>query len=120
MDKKKIEIIVIVLCIVVTGGVLWYGFGGGGGSETPPPVPGSGLATTTEETPVSSGEPSAEGIPTVENGIAQPAPAVFPGDSTMDTRVYSSTKFRNLQDYTPLTVSPEEIGRPNPFAAIGQ
>lgn len=117
MDKKKIYIIVIVLCLAVTAGVLYYGFGPTG---TTPEVPLVPINTNTSGQP-QSGQPrgSAAGvanIPSVNDTVAYPVPVVFPSDTNLDLSVYDSAKFNALQDYTPLTVTPEEMGRDNPFA----
>lgn len=116
MDKKKIYIIIIVLCVVVTAGVLYYGFFSQPKVE-PIPVSNNVLTPSGSPTPDQSGASGdTSGIPTLSSGITYTAPSVFPQNSKIDESVFSSAKFRSLQDYVPLTVSPEEMGRDNPFA----
>jgi len=118
--KKKIQIGVIVGCMVATGVILFLGMGGGGGSTTNlneqhlqpgaiGEIPTEDITTTTTPTGTTSNLPI-PGLPTVH-----PVPGVFPQSTAVNGSVFDSSKFRNLQDYTPLTISPEEIGRPNPY-----
>jgi hypothetical protein len=115
MDKKKIYIIVIVLCLVVTAGVLYYGFFSQP-SVDPVIVDPTQVTLPGTNTPSGGSAASSTEIPTPNGGVAYPAPSVFPQNSKIDESVFSSAKFRSLQDYVPLTVSPEEMGRDNPFA----
>lgn len=112
MDRKKIYIVVIVICVLVSAGVIYYGF------FSSPSIPAPEIITDTGTLPTQStptGSAGISGIPTPAGTVTYPVPSVFPQDSSLDLSVYSTAKFRNLQDYTPLTVSPEEIGRENPF-----
>ena len=117
-NKKKIYIAIIVVCFLITGGVLYFG-SSGGGSPAPDNIQpinqsidntggGAGAATGTARGGTSN-------LPTTETKIKYSAPRVFPSDTALDLTVYSSSQYQNLQDYTPLTVTPEEMGRPNPF-----
>jgi hypothetical protein len=121
--KKKIYIAVIIVCLLITGGILWYGFGGTGGTVEAP------IANNAANTPLvgnSSGVPSGGASAAESSGnikylpqpnvpTAYPVPAVFPVTSSLDLSVFSSGRYQELVDYSPLTVTPEEIGRENPF-----
>jgi hypothetical protein len=122
MDKKKIQIIVIVICFVGTGGILFYGFGGsfGGGGDSSAPQPhgqgSKGLPVDANDgIPAARTAGSAAAVPRADKPAQYGVPAVFPDDTSLDLSVFDSAAFKNLTDYTPLTVSPEEIGRENPF-----
>lgn len=119
MDKKKIQIAIIVVCMLVTGGVLYWGFFS---SSTPEIAAPDGIApintdvdSVVDVAPVSAGAGSVGDIPTSEAEIQYSAPPIFPASATLDLSIFESAKFRALQDYTPLSVTPEEIGKENPF-----
>lgn len=116
MDKKKIQIAIIVGCMLLTAGILYFGyFSGGSAPEAPQGIApiNTNVDSVVDVPAESSGEvgeiPSSEGI------IIYSAPATFPASSELDLSVYDTSKFKALQDYTPLSVTPEEIGRENPF-----
>lgn len=116
MDKKKIYIIVIVVCLAVTAGVLYYGFFSNPTTEVPTDLAPTTINSDGNPTQARPSGGDVSNIPTAQGIVEYPVPSVFPQDTSLDLSVYSSSKFSNLQDYTPLTVTPEEMGRENPFA----
>jgi hypothetical protein len=119
MDRQKIYYIVIVVCILGTGGILYYGNSSSTSSGLPQGIQPIGTDVdpnvTTTPRRTSSG-PVAE-LPVIGKKVQYSAPGVFPNSTDLDLSVFDSAAFGNLVDYTPLTVSPEEIGRENPFVS---
>lgn len=121
MDRKKIYIIVIVLCLAVTAGVLYYGFFSSPSVEPPPAATPTAADIEAARqaagiTGVGSASGSVAGLPDPNEPTEFAPPRIFPQDTNLDLNVYGSARFNALQDYTPLTVAPEEVGRDNPFA----
>jgi hypothetical protein len=122
--KKKVEIGVIVGCMLITAVVLWIGLGGGGSAPAPaqPPVGiDPGIVPSVDPGPGSAGEgavsASVANIPQPDSQIDYGVPAVFPASPQLDTTVYNTNQFTDLDDYVPLTITPPEIGRENPFVS---
>jgi hypothetical protein len=114
MDKKKIYIIIIVLCVAVSAGVIYYGFFSSPSAEAPTIVPPAAELEAARQAS-QSGQSRGGGLPDPDAPTVFPVPRVFPQDTSLDLSVYNSAKLRALQDYAPLTVTEEELGRDNPF-----
>jgi flagellar basal body-associated protein FliL len=113
--KKKIQIAIIVVCFMASAGILYWSFGGVGNPGSPEEfIATTGTSGVVAAPQVVTEDSKVEGLPTnTPNDFT--APTVFPQQVNLDLSVYDSSAFTRLQDYTPLTVSPGEIGRENPF-----
>ncbi len=113
MDKKKLYITIIAVCFLATAGIIYWG-------TKSPGIPETGLTPTSGVAPGSTGtagtKNTAAKTPIFEERATYQPPRVFPSDTELDLSVFESDDFRKLNDYTPLTVGPEEIGRDNPFS----
>jgi hypothetical protein len=111
--KKKIYIGIIVFCLLASAGVLYWS----SSSSTQIPV-----GVTEPDTFVGGGAPmgaapasSLGNVPQLTKDIDYGVPSVFPNNAKFDASVFDTSHFKVLTDYTILTVSPEEIGRENPY-----
>ena len=113
-NKKKIYIGVIAACLLVTGYII-YNLSSGGEE----PVEGVTLPSTTNPTTANT---TTTPRSTTATRNADPslteytAPSVFPNDNKFQTQVFNSSKYQELTDYPPATVTPEEVGRDDLFA----
>jgi hypothetical protein len=114
MDKNKIYIAIIVVCVLVTGGVFYWS-----GQDQSAGLPDNIAPISTDiDTFDAAAEPTATagaGLPDAKLPTEYAAPRVFPQDTKLNMDVFSSAKFSGLIDYTPMTVQPEEMNRPNPY-----
>lgn len=118
MDKKKIQIAVIIVCMIGTAGIVYWGMFSTSTPEVAAPTGIAPINTNVDsvvDVPTAPGMGAVGDLPTESAKIEYAAPATFPVDSALDLSVYESSKFTNLQDYTPISVTPEEVGRENPF-----
>jgi hypothetical protein len=113
MDKKKIYIIVIVVCVAVTAGILYFGMSSPASEDTATHT-GALQLSDTNPSIANVGSSSAE-VPVPDAVTSYAPPIVFPSDTNLDLSVFQSSSFRNLVDYTPLTITEAEIGRDNPY-----
>jgi hypothetical protein len=115
MDRKKIYIIVITICLVGTAAVLYFGLrspSGGGGVDL---IPVSSNNNTNASSSTGSTSGALNNLPSLSGVVTHVTPRVFPVNSKLDLGIFNSSKFGSLKDYVPLTVSPEEVGRDNPY-----
>lgn len=114
MSRNKIYIITIVVCVLATVGVLYWS-----SQDSSSGLPDNLGPTNTNldalERQNRPGTAAAGSIPQPDKKTEYPAPRVFPNNSEIDLNVFNSSKYQALNDYEPLTVSPEEIGRDNPY-----
>lgn len=110
--KKKIYIAVICACTLLMVAILYFGLK----SPTPDDI-NLGLIRQEVVTTNPTGNQAVQqsDLPTANVKPEYNAPAVFPNNPDLDSEVFSSNAFTNLRDYTPLTITPPEIGRDNPF-----
>ncbi|OGE82892.1 MAG: hypothetical protein A3B10_02500 [Candidatus Doudnabacteria bacterium RIFCSPLOWO2_01_FULL_44_21] len=102
--KKRIYIIIIVVCIFGTTAVLlWGGAFVPSFSGTDQPA----YLTPNQEQTLA---------PSASTDGSYSTPAVFPQNTKLDTSIFDSSAFKTLKSYTPVTISPSELGRENPFA----
>ncbi|MBX4188041.1 MAG: hypothetical protein KW793_02810 [Candidatus Doudnabacteria bacterium] len=115
MDRQKVYIIVIILCFIGTAGVLYWANSGGDVSELQP----LGSAAKPILNEIDAGLPqeaqALNNIPVPDATTKYIAPRVFPLNPKLETRVFKSSEYTALTDYTPLNVTPEEMGRDNPY-----
>lgn len=104
--KNKIYIAIISFCILGTAGIMIFSSSSGtpDAESAVPVITQSTTPTTSRGSGPSSSNASAIGNPNF------PAPSVFPADTKFDTSVLDSGVFKNLTDYVPVTVSPDELG----------
>jgi hypothetical protein len=116
MDRRKIYYTTIVVCIIASAGILYWN--SRNDSVIVPPEHFSPINTGDLDsvgTQQSRPTQSSSNIPTPEAVTTFPVPRVFPNDGKLDLTVFNSNSYTSLTDYTPLTVSPSEIGRDNPY-----
>src|SRR5690349_3422045 len=115
MDKKKIQIAIIVACMLGTVGILYYSFMGNSASDIEVPAGISPIKTDIDSV-VDVANPGAVNtgqIPSPTKEIDYGTPTTFPADATLDLSVYNDSDLTSLQDYTPVSITPEEKGREN-------
>lgn len=100
---KKHMTIVLVLVAVIVGGV-WYGMSGGGVDN------GSLLTTET----VDSGSPSED---TADRDLVETLLTLRA--INLSGTIFNDPAFKALQDFG-VSIVPEPVGRPNPFAPLSR
>jgi hypothetical protein len=92
MDNKKKQYIYIAIIVACFGGTIWVWFGGGISFG------GSGESNISLSAPTSGSDN-----------------AILPYGTKFDTSILSDRRFKDLKDSDKLIITPEELGRPNPF-----
>jgi len=100
---KRNLIISIVIIVAVAAG-LWYFYGRGGSS-----------ASTSQLLPSSpAGDSSSAAVGADVLNILNSVSSI-----NIDSSFFTTTAYQSLVDYS-ITVPPQAVGRPNPFAPVGQ
>jgi len=109
MTKKKIITYLTLLGVALLGlvYVMFFYDGGAGDLE----VQTSSAPTAATQTPAQS----ASALPVTGIARSFPSPVVFPAAADLDLSVFTTAEFQKLIDYQRVTISPEEIGRENPY-----
>ena len=100
--KKKIYYIVIAASIALSAGIIFYSSNSAPEIEPLPPV------TARQETANRTADPSKK---------VYPVPAVFPIDTKFDDSIFESSSFKVLTPGTSNVITPQDLGRENPFTA---
>lgn len=118
MEDKKKQMIYLAVMLVSLGIMWWIWFGGGGSpipAVQPAPVVNMVAPTSTTSTPAVGMASSA-----IDAGAVMPlglpaAMSQLPYGTEINTGVLEDERFRRLVSADSLRVSPEELGRLNPF-----
>ena len=110
MSKKVLYIGIIVLCLGVTVFVMFFM------NSTPEPSIDLTQTNTQTQTPVRTspvaGQPNRD-----LSKLEIPAPTVYPADNKFATQILNSAAIQSLTPYDYITLTPEEVGKEDPFAS---
>ena len=106
-NPKKLILTVIVLLVSV-GGIVYFNLFYGKGDS--PPRDAASLRGQNSPPPAPSGQ---------DDGQIKPVRAVgglLPYGPKIDMEILEHEKFKSLRGVPPVSVRPEELGKPNPFS----